>query len=1497
MKKIISFILTVLLVMQGTAFFAYAKEEKTPVLAYSFEDAQNAPTLFGNAELVFDEDKKGNVLSLDGVKANASYAEIPQGTFDGMDVMTVQFDVLPKDRKDWAYFTFCFGTDNHSYSYFRLRDDEIRNCIAKSETDTWNYEQATNTTGFTNGKWMHIALVYNDYELKMYVDGREAIVNSNTGLKVSDLGTNLLSYLGKSLYSDDGYFHGCYDNFEVYDCVLSEEEIRAAAEANIPDMPVLRYTFEDDTTLPDLFGNAATVSDSEKGSKVLSLDGTSDTYAEIPQGFFDNKDEMTILFDIKPLKNSGNFFTFTIGQDNNIYDYFRIKGSEIRNAIVVAESSAWNYERDVKTYSDFTDSWLHIALVFDNGALQLYVNGEEAEPSNNNAFKVSEMGSNLISYIGKSFYSGDGYFNGLFDNFEVYDKVLEQDDIKYKATLHLPMLIGVKVGVIESNGDEIRGTDSHTLVDCTLNRATGEITSILQRRQDITAVPVKFGLNSDCEVYVDGVKCNSNCTLDLSYDRNVEIRHNDESEQYVIKAADIANNPVLPGMYADPDIDVFDGKFWIYPTTDGYPGWGGTQFHAFSSEDMETWTDEGVILDNKDKNPGVNAKGVQIASCVWSNGNAWAPSIEAKNGKYYFYFCGAIKDEYKSVYGDGMAIGVAYADSPAGPYTASNAPILYPNMMSEANFGFSGQVIDPAIYTEGDTSYILFGNGTAAIATLNSDMTTVDTSTLRTINGLDGFRESVAVFKRHGVYYWHWSCDDTGSENYHVRYGTSTSLDGEITYRGVLLEKDVEGGMLATAHQSIVYIPETDKCFIAYHRFYTPLSIGGNTGHHRETCVDEVTFNRQVGDVDLLNKVAPTMESVGQVYLNGISKKNYDAASLQNKVLEWNFGLTPAYTDKVNATTGNATMNLVNYYADYYYDGSNGLRTNDGFAYIENLAESFDTDKDIDITIKMVTNGRYNDKEAGSFAIGSSKDGGFNDLLYLKNDGTLDYSASENIIAGTKSGVSQGEHIYRIYFRNSTKTLSVYLDGKLIGFKQDDSLSTDKFNFLAIGVWRNTYYGSNSIEKVTISQPDIKDSGYINRDTLVSNITKQSVSQNIGYSALEEVIDEINSSEFQAEYEKIKNNEDNYSADSLKEYYAVLGRVKLFDASSAVYDYSNNTTVSGAADEVASIVSDFNSYSSPVYIGPAHGYNLTVEDKIDVNFYVDMEYYDADDDGYIIYSYLTSTDDKDAQRTEKRIDADDMTKVEGGFTDGDRKFTLTAAPAQIAEEYEIYIYDKNGNLKTDEPIKTSVSAYCQYVIDNASSFDEKDVNLAKALLDYGQSANIYFGYADIHNTANPGDDYSIQTSENYDTELSAQEMTALHEKASASFTTGVDASGNNITVTGVTYLALMEPEFRFYVSQTNDVWCYYTDISVNNGLSAQWARTDFGNCVCVTGLKASEFGKTFTVNIGESVLNYNGYAFLYTVLSAETTQENESLQAFAKSIYRYATACEEKFPG
>ena len=648
--------------------------------------------------------------------------------------------------------------------------------------------------------------------------------------------------------------------------------------------PVLCYDFENDLnkkTITDvgtgneskdhgkLFGNAAVVYDEERQSNVLYLDGSNGSYAEIPEGFFDKRNTMTISMDVRSDLGSGNFFTFTYGKDSTYYDFLRVRGTEVRNAIT---TSSYTAEKEVKASGALTGTWQNVVLVIDKTNMKLYLDGSLVDENTNTEITTASLGTDLLAYLGKSFYSPDGYFKGSFDNFKVYNRVLSEEEILDPVIDRVPLLKKITIGSTPQDPASTMGTDNHTAITAKMDQEKKEITSYVCKGTDLTAVPVEIALlaknvnvkTEDMKQAQNGSSASVKMVLDLTQDVELIAEYpGKRTETYTIKTPQIARNPVLPGQYADPDIDYFDGKYWIYPTTDGYAGWGGTVFHAWSSENLEDWVDEGIILDVKDKNPGTNEKGVAIAVSPWSDGNAWAPSIEKKNGKYYFYYCGNVNDAYKDRCGGGKAIGVAVADNPAGPYVASELPIVYPKMMSNANIGFNGQVIDPSIFTDDDgKSYLFFGNGGdgTAMAELNNDMLSVKTETLKRVKGMKDFRESVVVVKRNGLYHFTWSCDDTGSPNYHVNYGTAEKLDGNVTFQYTLLAKDESGDMLGTAHQSLLYLPETDKCYIAYHRFYTPLGVyTDGLGYHRETCIEEVTFQENTG---LMNPLRPTMEGV-----------------------------------------------------------------------------------------------------------------------------------------------------------------------------------------------------------------------------------------------------------------------------------------------------------------------------------------------------------------------------------------------------------------------------------------------------------------------------------------------------------------------------------------------------------------------------------------------------------------------------------------------------------
>lgn len=291
-------------------------------------------------------------------------------------------------------------------------------------------------------------------------------------------------------------------------------------------------------------------------------------------------------------------------------------------------------------------------------------------------------------------------------------------------------------------------------------------------------------------------------------------------------------NPAIEGRYADPDLVKFNNDYYIYPTTDGYPGWGGWRFSVFKSitgKPQGPYEKVGKVLDFRE------------GDVPWAKTNAWAPCITEKAGKYYYFFCG------KGVEGV-SAIGCAIADQPEGPFLAEDKPLVTMALVEEAGLTEISQAIDPAIYQENGDYYLLWGNGkTGAIAQLTDELTALVPDTIQEISGLVDFREAVEVFKKDDRYHFTWSCDDTGSEDYHVNYGVADSLFGPVTYCYPLLTKKPEKGILGTGHHSILQDNETGEYWISYHRFGTPLTNYSEEakGYNREICVSPLSFDEE----------------------------------------------------------------------------------------------------------------------------------------------------------------------------------------------------------------------------------------------------------------------------------------------------------------------------------------------------------------------------------------------------------------------------------------------------------------------------------------------------------------------------------------------------------------------------------------------------------------------------------------------------------------------------
>lgn len=242
----------------------------TPSLEYKFDEEYNAET--GVADTGKDKDKNaslsegasyvwdkeyGQVLYLDGdkkVNGHNAFLEFPKGFFDGKDRMTISMDVKEVTRSG-NYFSFGVGQDNNKYLFLKVEPTKIKSAI--STTSYQNEKQAVQSGAYPNNNrvWQNIKIVVTQNSLEVYRNGEKIAANNNTGISMTDLGENLIAYLGKSLYNEktvpnqpDKYFRAYYDNVKVYDWAMTDEEVKS-------------FTEKDETARKEMMGAVAMVAD------------------------------------------------------------------------------------------------------------------------------------------------------------------------------------------------------------------------------------------------------------------------------------------------------------------------------------------------------------------------------------------------------------------------------------------------------------------------------------------------------------------------------------------------------------------------------------------------------------------------------------------------------------------------------------------------------------------------------------------------------------------------------------------------------------------------------------------------------------------------------------------------------------------------------------------------------------------------------------------------------------------------------------------------------------------------------------------------------------------------------------------------------------------------------------------------------------------------------------------------------------------------------------
>lgn len=259
--------------------------------------------------------------------------------------------------------------------------------------------------------------------------------------------------------------------------------------------------------------------------------------------------------------------------------------------------------------------------------------------------------------------------------------------------------------------------------------------------------------------------------------------------------ADYGTPLVLPGVStaADPEVLEVDGVYYLYVTS------SNLDFSCWSSTDLVTWTNEGVVFP-------------QPAEGSWNDYNVWAPEVHRNGNDFYLY------------YAANMMLGVAHATSPTGPFVD-----VYDHPFIGGGYGgVAGLAIDAHLFRDDDGQLYLYYAGYMPFSSIRVvpmvDMVTPADEAHRTLvePGIWNWEMFVAegpwMVKHDGRYYLMYSGWGADRPNYAVGYATADDPLGPFAEatENPILHRDDDAEIYGPGHNGVVTAPG-GQLQIVYH--------------------------------------------------------------------------------------------------------------------------------------------------------------------------------------------------------------------------------------------------------------------------------------------------------------------------------------------------------------------------------------------------------------------------------------------------------------------------------------------------------------------------------------------------------------------------------------------------------------------------------------------------------------------------------------------------------
>ena len=285
------------------------------------------------------------------------------------------------------------------------------------------------------------------------------------------------------------------------------------------------------------------------------------------------------------------------------------------------------------------------------------------------------------------------------------------------------------------------------------------------------------------------------------------------------------SNPLLRDVFtADPAPLVVGDTAYLYVGHDEAKGdepYRMNEWRVYSSRDLKRWKSHGAVMKPTDFS--------------WAAGDAWASQAVPRNGRFYFY---ATVTHDKSH--PGMAIGVAVADTPLGPFKDARGSALVTDASTPGPYGWDD--IDPTVLVDDDgTAWLAWGNPVLHLARLKPNMTELD-GPIENI-ALPNYTEAPWLSKRKGLYYLTYAAMAHQGTWEQLAYATAPSPRGPWTYGGIIMGP-VKNSY--TIHPGLLDFK--DQSYLIYHNGALTLADGQTgAGARRSVTIEYLHYGADGG--------------------------------------------------------------------------------------------------------------------------------------------------------------------------------------------------------------------------------------------------------------------------------------------------------------------------------------------------------------------------------------------------------------------------------------------------------------------------------------------------------------------------------------------------------------------------------------------------------------------------------------------------------------------------